>query len=290
MFYIFPFKEIPIGSRVVIYGASQTGYDFYRQIKSTDYCEIVCWVDKNYKWWRQMNLTVNPPESIIGMEYDLVILTAETKETEKLMKRTLEDIGVPSEKCFWKNDYSIKENIVSEYDEERIKREAKEAVIESPITYLNDGTLDIVVRVLYARDILAGQNEGIHRDLYKKMMLNQHGGKEPLSHMVHAYFTEYDMKRGWKAFDESYKELVLSMKNQGFDRNYFIPIDAEGKLINGRHRLSAAIACECDVWTRPYLFGGFHFNFNREWLFGLDFTSDEVAEVEAEYKKLIIIR
>ncbi len=286
MIYIFPFKDIFIGSRIVLYGASQTGYDFYRQIKSTEYCEIVAWVDKNYLWWREMNLPVDPPESIIGAQFDYVVLTAETKNTAESMINALYEMGISRENCFWKNDYSIGNNIVKTYDADRVRTESREAILESPVKYLSEDTLDIVVRVLYAKDILDGRGQSKHRDLYKKMMLNQHGGKEPLEHMVHAYFTEYDMKMGWKAFDQSFTDLVLSIKENGFDRDYFIPVDSEGKLINGRHRLSAAIANRVSVWTRSYLFGGFHFHFNIEWLKDLNFTEDEITEVYEEYKKL----
>lgn len=287
MRYIFPFKDIDADKRIVIYGATQTGYDFYRQVKSTDYCKVVAWIDRQFEWWREMNLPVDAPESITGLEYDLVILTAETERVALSMKSDLIKLGVEEGKIYWKDDYSIRENVVKGYDPERIKREAAEAILESPLKYLNEESLDIVVRVLYARDLLNGSDASIHREMYRKLMMNQNNGKEPTEDMVHAYFTEYDIKRGWKAFDQSFCSLVFSMRDNGFDREFFIPIDDDEGLINGRHRLAAAIANEMPIWTRKYLFGGFHFRFNAEWLARLGFTDDEIREIVEEYNILV---
>lgn len=287
MRYIFPFKEIPEDSRIVIYGATQTGYDFYRQVKTTGYCDVTAWLDRQYLWWREMNLPVDPPDSIKGVEFDLVILTAEKEHTADLMRKDLIGFGVPDKKIFWKDDYSVKENIAKEYDSERFRREAEEAVLESPIKYLNGDNLDITVRVMYAKDILSEADCSKHRDMYKKIMVNQMGEKEPTDDMIPAYFTEYTMKKGFKAFDESFRELLISVKNNGFDRQYFIPIDSDGGLINGRHRLAAAIAVGKPVWTREYLFSGFHHHFNEQWLEKMGFSPDEILEVMGEYRRLI---
>ncbi len=286
MRYIFPFKDIPADSRIVIYGATQTGYDFYRQVKSTDYCEVAAWIDRNYLWWREMNLPVNAPDSIVGEEYDTIVLTAETQRVAKSMKNDLIKLGVDENKIYWKDDYAIRENIAKGYDSERIIREAAEAVTESPLKYLNDETMDIVVRVMYADDLLNGRDSSKHRDMYRKLMMNQNNGKEPTEDMVHAYFTEYDIKRGWKAFDQSFRDLVFSIKDNGFDREHFIPIDSDGGLINGRHRLASAIANGTSVWTRKYLFGGFHFRFGAKWLSSLGFSEDEIKEITKEYRHL----
>ena len=287
MRYIFPFKDFRVNSRIIIYGATQTGYDFFRQIQSTGYCKIIAWVDRQYKWWQEMNLPVDKPDSVIGKKFDSVILTAETEQVANSMKRDLLNNGVPEEKIYWKNNYLITGNIVKGYDANRVRREAEDARLESPEKYLNDETLDIVIRVMYARDLLKGIPSDEHRNMYKKLMMNQNNGQEPTEDMVHAYFTEYDMKRGWKAFDKSFCNLVYSMRDKGFDKEYFIPIDSDGGLINGRHRLAAAIANRIPVWTRTYLFSGFHFHFNGEWLRKLEFTDDEIDRVIEEYHKLI---
>ncbi len=286
MRYIFPFKDINPDSRIIIYGATQTGYDFYRQVKTTGFCEIVAWLDRQYEWWRELGLPVDPPDSIRDKQFDLVILTAEKERTADLMKKDLVDLGVPEGKIFWKDDYSVKENIAKEYDPERFKREAEDAVSESPLKYLNEDNLDITVRVMYAKDILSGTDCSKHREMYKRIMVNQMGEKEPTDDMIPAYFTEYTMKKGWKAFDKSFRELLDSMKDKGFDRKQFIPTDSDGGLINGRHRLASAIALGIPVWTRQYRFSGFHHHFDEQWLGKMGFSPDEISEIMQEYRRL----
>ena len=287
MRYIFPFQDIDKGCRIVIYGASQTGYDFYRQIKSTNYCEIIEWVDRQYLWWREMGLPVNPPESFVEKEYDIVILTAERKNVAKSMKEDLVKFGVNPKKIYWNNEYRIIDNIAKGYDRKRVIEESEDAILEAPIKYVNEASLDIVIRVLYAKDILLGKVNEKHRNMYKRLMMSQNNGEEPTQDMAYAYFTEYGIKKGWEAFDESFCKLVKSIHETGFIKEYFIPVDSDGGLINGRHRLAAAVANGINVWTREYRFNGFHFCFNDKWLLEHGFSKDEILEILSEYNNLV---
>ena len=47
--YLFPFKYVPQGSKIVIYGAGKVGQTFYRQVLFSEWCEIVSWVDRSPK-------------------------------------------------------------------------------------------------------------------------------------------------------------------------------------------------------------------------------------------------
>ena len=51
MKYIFPFTQVNIGSRIVLYGASDIDYDYYRQIMSTGYADLIAWLDSNYEMY-----------------------------------------------------------------------------------------------------------------------------------------------------------------------------------------------------------------------------------------------
>lgn len=287
MRFIFPFADIKKDCRVVLYGASEEGYDFYRQIITTGYCHIVLWIDRQYEWWRTMNLPVEVPASIKEANFDLVVLTAEKQSVADSMIKDLKKIGIDPDKIFWKEDCTIKGNIAAGYDSDRIIKEAAEAVPVNPCDYLNERSLDIVLRVLYARDIVRGVGSDKHRAMYKRLMMEQNSGKEPTEDMIHSYFTEYSIKRGWKAFDQGFHELVDSMQKSGFKRNSFIPIDSKGNLINGRHRLAVALALGVDVFVRKYPFDGFDFCFDREWLKDLGFSEEEIAEVVEEYQRLL---
>lgn len=64
----------------------------------------------------------------------------------------------------------------------------------------------------------------------------------------------------WKLVTEDYvraaKALFESMVLQGFNANYPIPLDIEGRLLNGSHRLACALALELPevpIETGPYM-------------------------------------
>ena len=283
MRFIFPFKDIPKDTKIVLYGASDMGYDFYRQIISTKYCEVVLWVDRQYEWWQKLNLPVEKPGSINDCEYDLIILTAEKKSVADSMRKDLAALGADDDKIFWKEDCAIKGNVVARFDPERIKAESDTAVSDDPMKYVDEDSLDIIVRLLYVNDMIAGIRNDRHEQMYRRLMMVQNGGSEPTENMISGYFTEYSLKSGWEAFDQSFKALITSMQKQGFRRSDFIPLDNKGRMINGRHRLAVAIALGIDVWTRQYDYDGIRLCFDRQWLADNGFTDDEIAEVMEAY-------
>lgn len=283
MRFIFPFSDIQKNTKIVLYGASDMGYDFYRQIVSTGYCEVVLWVDRQYEWWKKLNLPVENPESIKNASYDIVVLTAEKKSVADSMKKDISALGVDEDKIFWKEDCAINGNVVARFDRERIKAESETAVLADPMKFVDEEALDIIVRILYVNDIIAGIRNERHEQMYRRLMMVQNGGSEPTENMISGYFTEYSLKSGWEAFDQSFKALITSMREQGFRRNDFIPLDNKGRMINGRHRLSVAIALGIDVWTRSYDYDGIRLCFDRQWLCDNGFSDDEIAEIMEAY-------
>lgn len=286
MRFIFPFAEIEKKSRIILYGASEEGYDFYRQLVSSAYCEIVLWVDRQYEWYRLLNLPVEPPNSILNVDYDIIVLTAEKETIAESMTNDLVRMGIDKKKILWKSNCLINGNIAAKYDADRVIKEADGALQAEPSKYLKDDMLDVVIRILYATDIILARNSEKHRCMYQKLMMVQNDGKEPTENMIQAYFTEYSMKRGWKAFDESFCNLIESMRKQGFKKNNFIPIDKKGNLINGRHRLAVAMALKIPVWVRQYPFDGLRLRFDDKWLKDNGFSEDEIAEIIVAYKEL----
>lgn len=47
MKFLFPFDKVPKDSRIVLYGAGECGRDYYLELKETNWCSIVLWVDRN---------------------------------------------------------------------------------------------------------------------------------------------------------------------------------------------------------------------------------------------------
>lgn len=276
MRFLFPFLRIPHGSRIVLYGAGEVGYDFFRQIKTSGFVELALWVDRQYEWFRMLNLPVDAPEKMLDMQYDFVLITAERKSVYQSIWKDLNNMGVEDEKIVWQEDYTIHENIVKCYEDRDIQNELKNSVEIDPHCFIHSQRLDIVIRYLYAADLLKGIEEGYHKALYTKFMVSGCNAKEPTENYISAYFSEYALKRGIKAFHDSYIDLVLSMKKRGYLMEHFVPLDSKGRLINGAHRVAAAVACEINVWSVTYPFNGLEYVCDTGTLADIGFMNSEI--------------
>lgn len=47
--YVFPFADIKMGCRLILYAAGSVGRKYYRQLQKTKYCDLVAWVDKKIR-------------------------------------------------------------------------------------------------------------------------------------------------------------------------------------------------------------------------------------------------
>jgi ADP-heptose:LPS heptosyltransferase len=103
MFYLFPFEMIEKGSRIVIYGAGRAGKEYAEQIMKTDYCDIVCLLDRNSSELTACGshpiYPVYPPEEIKNIQdYDYVLVSVQSKKSSTAISEFLLDSGVPEEK------------------------------------------------------------------------------------------------------------------------------------------------------------------------------------------------
>lgn len=252
MKYIFPFGEVNKDENIVLYGAGNMGYQFYRQIMSTQYCKIVCWVDKQYDWYREMALPVDKPENIKAYDFDKIVIAVEQTKTYESIVNFLKQMGVDEHYVVWKQDMILGYDIAKKYDKDRVEKESQEAYQEEPYIFLSEDRMDLVVRYLYAVEILENIKDGQGQELYEKYFLKENGGVEPMDEIQLSYFTEYSSKCGIDNFKASFQSLVNSMKEKGFDKKHFVPLDKTKYPVNGSHRIAAALATENKVWAYSY--------------------------------------
>lgn len=96
--------------------------------------------------------------------------------------------------------------------------------------------LDILIKVELAKDYLQGKisKESSTAQLYIEHIIKRTNGTEPYT-LLKSKVSDYI---------DSFYQLIDSIKNKGFNRNFSIPIDKNGVILNGAHRLAAAIALE----------------------------------------------
>lgn len=100
--YIFPYELVKAGSKVVIYGAGVVGRCYYNCLKSGSYAEVAALVDKNWSGMTDTAYEVCPPEHILEISYDVVIIAVEPEALYRNIRDELKELGVEDEKIIWK--------------------------------------------------------------------------------------------------------------------------------------------------------------------------------------------
>lgn len=72
--YLFPFEHIPVGSRIVIYGAGDVGREYFVQVNISRYGEVVALLDQNWNKYARARVPVYPPERICELSFDYVVI------------------------------------------------------------------------------------------------------------------------------------------------------------------------------------------------------------------------
>lgn len=98
--FLFPFNKVPVGKKIVLYGASKVGQTYYDQISHLNYGEIVAWIDRSYISYEKFG--VKAVESISEIkDYDYVVIAIKAAETAKKIKHDLLEMGVEEKKIVW---------------------------------------------------------------------------------------------------------------------------------------------------------------------------------------------
>ena len=287
--YLFPFEKVKQGAPIILYGAGESGYEFYQQIMTTGYCKVMAWVDRQYQWYQFLGLPVISPDAADWQSADNVIVAATDFSIFEQIKKTIIKKAVPECKIIWKKDYRLKNIPTACLNRERRKEEAKRAVQCSPKTFLTDRRLDLVIRYAYAKELLWDMHTKEAEHLYEKLVKTASiGAEEPVWNRTFSFFSDYEQKRGINTFKDAFKVLLCSMKEKGFQKEFFIPLDKQGEPINGAHRIAAALALDIPVWAADFLlFEGFHFDFTAERLKREGFLTEEIQWINMQYRKII---
>lgn len=74
--YVFPFKNIPLNSKVALYCAGTFGQLLYKYLSDSGCCDVVIWCDRNYEALSKQGLPVVSPEMLLEKEYDRIIVAS----------------------------------------------------------------------------------------------------------------------------------------------------------------------------------------------------------------------
>lgn len=129
--------------------------------------------------------------------------------------------------------------------------------------------LDISVKLLFARSFLKPSNmqAGIAGGLYRRHILQRTKGQEP----------ESLGKTSEEDYEYAFERLIESMRSSGFHDEFAIPIDCNGRILNGAHRLAAALALQLDRVPVVRMPPSWHaLDWGMSWFLRHDFHPEEI--------------
>lgn len=98
---LFPFEKIEKNSRIIIYGFGDAGRQYLHQVKKTNWCEILFYVDRNFENLENIYVKVYSPEKIseTDMElYDAILISVNDDIIANEISLSLVEMGVKKEK------------------------------------------------------------------------------------------------------------------------------------------------------------------------------------------------
>ena len=94
--FAFPFSQVKKNSRIVLWGAGAVGKSFMQQIKYSNYCYLVAWVDSN----TQNDVILNP-SAMLNYAFDYVVIAVKDENMVKEIKAELKKMGISNKKIIW---------------------------------------------------------------------------------------------------------------------------------------------------------------------------------------------
>lgn len=106
--YSFCKEDIPLNSRIILYGAGRVGQSYFQNIQMSEAYVLVAWVDKNYQTYQQLGMQVISPNEIVNLDYDYILLAFDYEDMAKAVKEALlEELEIAGDIVIWKKPIHI---------------------------------------------------------------------------------------------------------------------------------------------------------------------------------------
>lgn len=100
--FAFPYKLVPRGAKVMVYGAGNVGKSYVNELKITGYAEIAGWADQKYDCITEYHdVDITAPEQVKGKEFDLLLIAILDEAVAGEVRAKLVDMGIPEDKILW---------------------------------------------------------------------------------------------------------------------------------------------------------------------------------------------
>lgn len=107
--YVWRFRDVESlsGKKIVLYGAGGVGENYYQQLSAYGQCEIVAWIDSNYKQYQYNYCKVQGIEVLNEISYDIIVVAVFAEKTACSIMSNLNRFGIEMEKVMWKRPEQV---------------------------------------------------------------------------------------------------------------------------------------------------------------------------------------
>lgn len=182
MYYIFPFSQVRPGSKIVLYGGGIAGQNYLQQIRTLNFCEVICIVDQNWRQKRIREMQVIPLERLAEFEFDFIVITPVKASLQESIQAELLDFGISKAKII---SYPAQE-MEWLHPDVGWHSQAEECAWGmklgdylqriDPALLVSSSRIDIVIRYLLFRDFFWRVENKQHISLFSRYTLVRTGG------------------------------------------------------------------------------------------------------------------
>ena len=98
---LFPFEQIKSGASIIVYGAGGFGKSLYKYVKETGKCEVISWVDRDYKSYQDSGLDVSSVDNIIETKFDYIVIAILNEKIAGDISNELLEKGIAKDKILF---------------------------------------------------------------------------------------------------------------------------------------------------------------------------------------------
>ena len=95
------YSKVKKNSRIILYGAGDVGQSYYRQLELNEFCQVVKWVDMNYKQYQKWGLEVCSVDDIKRIEFDYIVIAISDYSIVRKIIQSLINEGITEKAIVW---------------------------------------------------------------------------------------------------------------------------------------------------------------------------------------------
>lgn len=94
-------NNLPMNSKIIIYGAGAVGECIYQQIVASKQFQVISWIDKSRKISKKTEKKLGDYTDIFNLKYEYILIAVLEKELADKIKIELSKQGIEDEKIIW---------------------------------------------------------------------------------------------------------------------------------------------------------------------------------------------